>query len=388
MHHDRSIEMRASQLAIETAESVVRQTVSTRTWVVIGIALLITAALIRYVGVPFACRLPEGFTSTQRLTGEYRALDPSTFDLGAPSSIDAQRDTDVERTDGSTAVIRSTTALQLPSGPVTSVYHYAVDRTDFSQTPAPSGTKVKDQLGGMVISRAVGADADSFKVYNPALDKTQRMTFTGQSEIHGRKAYGFSGTASGVIADPQLAAPYQAAIAQMAKTGDGSTMPKLLLEMIASGLPARYSAGLNAVLPNLPDEVPIRFTIDDVTSMALDQQLGAPITLAAQQTTVLNVLVDFKLVPVLPLSMVSLHSTDESATEAAQFMNANGWKLTVLGTYLPITLVSAAIVILLMAVTSRLTARRHRRGFTARDVGIHTRDEAHGPEHEHLELVP
>ncbi|MFE3188397.1 porin PorA family protein [Nocardia sp. NPDC059240] len=357
--------------------------------VFIGVTLLVTAALIRYVGVPFACRLPADFASSQRLTGEYQVLDPKTFDLGAPTAVGAVRDTDVERSDGSTAVIRSTTVLQLPTGSVTSEYHYAVDRTDFSQRLTPAGTKVQDQLGGMVISRPVGSGTDSFKVYNPALDKTQRMTFTGAGEVKGRKTYGFSGTTSGVIADAELVAPYQAAIAEMAKTGDGTTIPKLLLEMIASDLPARYSAGLNAVLPDLPDEVPIRFTMDDTTSMALDQQLGAPITLAAAQTTILNILVDFKLIPVLPLSKVALHSTDESAMEAVHFMADNGRKLTVFGTVVPIALAAVAASVLIATIGGMAVRRRRRQSSATIAVGAadHSQDGPRHPESEHLELV-
>ncbi|WP_433622017.1 porin PorA family protein [Nocardia sp. CA-120079] len=341
--------------------------------VTIGIALLVAAALVRFVGVPFACRLPEGFASSQQLIGEYQTLDPATFDLGTPTAVAAKRDTAVEQTDWATAVIRSTTVLDLPSGPLTSEYRYAVDRADYGQSRAPSGARVQDQLGGMVISRPIGAGKDSFKVYNPVLDKTQRMKFTGASEIQGREAYGFSGTATGLVADHQLLVPYQSAIADMAKTGDGTTIPKLLLEMIAPNLPARYSAGLKAVLPELPNEVPIGFTIDDTTSMTLDKQLGAPITLAAEQTTILNVFVDLELVPVLPLSKLALHSTDQSAAEAARFMADSGRKLTVFRTYLPIVLASAALTILAIAAAIRSTGRR-RAGRSAPDIEIAAAD--------------
>ncbi|MGV9818917.1 porin PorA family protein [Nocardia xishanensis] len=357
--------------------------------VVLGVALLVTAGLLKFVGVPLACRLPEGFTSSQRLAGEYRTLDPATFDLGAPTTVEAERDTTVVRTEGPTAIVESTTVLDLPSGALKSTYHYAVDRDDFSQSRAPSGTSVHDQHGAMVISRPLGAGTDSFSVYNPVIDKTQRMTFTGAGEVHGREAYGFSGTATGIVADPQLVAPYRSAIAQMAKTGDGTTIPKLLLEMIVADLPPRYAAGLATILPGLPNEVPIRFTVTDTTSLMVDKQLGAPITLAADQTTILNVFVDFTLVPVLPLSRVSLQSTDESAAESAHYMAANGRKLTIFGTYLPIAVTLSAIAVLTITFAQGLPTRRRTRRSPA-DMTItdqdHSRSHPVHPEPEPDEL--
>lgn len=304
--------------------------------VIVGIGFLAVAGLVKFVGIPLACQLPDDFASSSRLIGQYQTLDPTTFDLGAPADVEATRDTTVQRTDGSTAIVESTTVVHLPSGDTTAEYHYAVDRGDYTQRTAPSGVHVRDQHGGVVISRPFGAGTDSFPVYNPFLDRNQQMTFAGTSEVAGRAVYGFSGTVTGEIADRQIAAPYKSAIAELAKTGDGATIPKLLLEMIAADLPPRYAAGLAAVLPDLPNEVPIRFTIMDTTSMMLDKQLGAPLTLAADQTTVLNIYADFTLVPVLPLSRLVLHTDDKSAAESAAYAADIGRKLTIFGTYVPI----------------------------------------------------
>ncbi|MGW6117931.1 porin PorA family protein [Nocardia sp. NPDC055165] len=317
-------------------------------------SLLVTAALVVFVGVPFACRLQDGFSSSQRLVGTYQTLDPATFDLGSPTAIDARRDTTVERTAQSTAIVKSATVVNLPSGEQRTEYHYSVDRYDYSQNRPPLGTSVRNQHGGMVISRPIGAGTDSFRIYNPLIDSTQRMTFTGTREIAGREANGFSGTASGVLADQQLAAPYRSAIAQMANTGDGTTLPKLLLEMIAADLPPRYAAGLSAVLPELPNEVPVRLTVLDTTSLNLDKQLGAPITLSGDQTTILNIFDDFTLIPVVPLSRIVLHSDEESAALSARYMADSGRKLTIFGTGLPIGLGFMAIVVFTTAVRGRL----------------------------------
>ncbi|MFE6923024.1 porin PorA family protein [Nocardia sp. NPDC057663] len=329
-----------------------------RTRLVISSALLLVAGLIVFAGVPYVCRLQDGFASSQRLVGTYQVLDPATFDLGEPTEIDAHRETTVDSATQSTALVTSTTVVNLPSGAQSTKYSYAVNRYDYGQIRPPKGGDVLNQRGGMVISRPTASGAGDFKVYNPAIDSTQPMTYTGSSQIGGRAVNNFTGTASGVLADRQLAAPYEAAIGVLANTGDGTTIPKLLLEMIVADLPLRYAGRLAAILPALPNEVSVKLTVVDTTSLALDQQIGAPITLSGDQTTILNVFDDFTLTPVMPLSRIALHSDADSTAASAQYMSDNGRKLTMFGTYLPIGLTAAALALAISVAVSVVRFRR------------------------------
>ena len=114
---------------------------------VLGVLLIVAAAVVRFVVVPSVTKLPDDLNTTQEFDGTYNGLNPAALAGGGGQLLlrdvpmTASRTYTVDSSNGDTAVVKRTVerAIGGQAEPKTETL-YAVDRTDFESVPAPSGS--------------------------------------------------------------------------------------------------------------------------------------------------------------------------------------------------------------------------------------------------------
>ncbi|PBC39467.1 hypothetical protein CJ179_36190 [Rhodococcus sp. ACS1] len=316
--------------------------------IIVGTLLIVVAAAIRYVAVPTLSKLPEDTNAQAAFEGTLRQLDPATFTLDAGTPITIDRTVKVDQAVGDTAVVTSTAITHLPSGDSTDAHTYAIDRVDYTQTSPPAGAQVEDQRGGVVLSFPMNPGTDDALVYDSVTRTAQPVTYTGTETLQGREVYKFTGTTTAPIADPAVLGPVKAAIAGLAQSGDGSTLPKAMLQNLVGALPADRVAEARRTLDTAPDQVPLAFTSVNSMTLSVDTRFGAPINTEQNQTTVLNLLSGDATVPLLDLSQVQVATADASIQAVADNFAQGERQLDLMALWVP--LVSALLGLVLIVI--------------------------------------
>jgi hypothetical protein len=319
----------------------------------LGILLLGFAAAVSFIITPVLSALPGDFDRTSELEGTAQVLDPATLQLTPAAPITAERQVKVTEILGDVAVVDSTLTVATQKGESSDTHTYAMNRTDFTQADAPDGVTVEDQKGAVTIAHAMHPTKAPFQVYDPATQTGQEVTYTGSEEIAGRTVYQYAGESTAPVANPALLEKLHAGIMDLAKSGDGTTLPKPLLEGVAAKLGGQKGAALAGLLTKLPEDVPLAFTATNNVSLAIDSQLGVPVRTAQTQTVVVNIDAGNQLVPLTTLSKTELASTDESVQASADNAAKAASKLKLLQTWIPLVLAFSGAVVLLFGLRRR-----------------------------------
>lgn len=321
--------------------------------IVVGMLLVATASLIHFVLVPSMTKLPADLDKTSMYSGTVARFDPARFGLGDGSPVTSERRLTVDRVDGDVAVVTSSALVRRPEGETTSSHTYAIDRGDYSQAPAPEGVEVEDQKGGMTFSLPLNPSPDGASLYDTVTREAIPLEHTGDSVVEGRDAFVLTGTISAPVADPEVLAPAQAGIAAMARVGDGTVLPKQMVQLMAGILPAERKGPLAEVLDSLPDLVPVVLTSDNTIEMFVDKRFGAPLRTVQDQTTVLNVAAGDTLLPVIDLSRSRIGTDDASAADAASELSSSQWMLDAVSRWVPLGLVVLGALLILAGIVRR-----------------------------------
>ncbi len=325
----------------------------------LGTIAIATAVSLHYWIGPAVSRLPADMDSTAEYVGTTAHVDPATKQLGTPQEITASTRARVVSATGSAAVIEVVSTTN--AGTSSSVDHrkYAIDRTDLTRAPAPQGIDVTDQRDGVVLARPRDPGRDPFTVYNPVIEQALPVGYVDTSQMNGRTVYQFTGTTTAPIADPDLLAQLQNRIGQLAP-GDGRTLPKAALHIMAAGLAEPQRTQFLQLLSTLPDQVPLAYTATVQPTLWLDAALGTPIKSSQAITTTLAI-AGPTVIPLIPLTHTQLAQTPSSVQQSAEQAASNAAKLDWINDWGPLTL--AVIGILFLGV-SLATARRSRVGTT------------------------
>lgn len=318
-------------------------------FVALGVTLLALAGLVHFWVVPALNKLPADTDTTAKYAGSSQSIDSSTLRLGPATAVSAARRVTVARTDGDVAVLKSSVTMHTPAGDRTSDHTYAIDRADYRQTAAPAGVKVEDQHGGMVISQPQHPSKKTFTVYDTVTQTAQSVTFQKATTVAGREALRFAGTTTAAVKDPALLQQLQGAVAAMAKTGNGTTLPKPMLtamvQAMAPSLGADKAKQFDALLASLPDQVPLTFLSTNRLDVAIDAGLGAPLRSNQTQTTVVAIAADTP-VPLLTISQVDLKQTAASSKQVAGKLDAAATKLALISTWIPLALTVVGLLLI------------------------------------------
>lgn len=331
---------------------------------VVGIVLLVAAALVRWVVLPSASKLPSGLDTTQSYSGTYTGLDPGAL-TGASTSaglvrqqVTASRRYQTTETSGNTAIVtRTLTRSQGGQAQPVSTLRYAIDRTTFQSTTPPSGTAGIAPSTGLVFTLPLHPSTTaSYKLWDEATAAAYPLTYRGSGgDVQGRSTLAYKSTAKGTLASPAaLGLPTSLSKSQLI-----GLAPALL-----SSLPAQLQAALPTVLAQLPASIPLVWTSNTTSTIWADGTTGAPIKVQSTQQISGGITLAGQTLSV-PLGAIALTTTTASEKAIASDAASNASKLTLVGTTLPIVLLVLGVLCLLVALYLAYRAGHRPTGPTA-----------------------
>ncbi|SFF86895.1 porin PorA family protein [Blastococcus tunisiensis] len=310
---------------------------------VLGVLLIAGAAVVRFVVVPSASRLPADLETGQDFEGTYSGLNPAALAGGAGDlllqdvPVTASRTYTVDSTDGDTAVITRTVERTIGGQPdPATTIRYAVDRTDFRSTSAPSGIADVVPSEGLVFTLPLDPETDAdYRLWDQTTAAAYPLSYEGTSTLAGRTVREYRSVADGPVADPAaLDLPTSVTKAQLVA----------LQPVLARQLPPAVLAQLPAVLAQLPDDVPVTYTSETTSTVFADSEIGAPI--GAGSTQEITAQLALGATVAVPFSTIVLTSTDESEQAMADDTAGKAGTLNLMGTVLPVALAVLGLALL------------------------------------------
>ena len=324
---------------------------------VVGVLLLVAAAILRFVVVPSVSKLPDDLDVTQEFEGTYSGLNPAALSGGSGQvlvqdvPVTASRQITAESVDGDTLVVARTVERSIggqedPSG----VLRYAVDRTDAESVPAPDGAEDVVESEGLVFTLPLDPSTDTeYRLWDQTTAQAYPLTYQGEDTLEGRTVYQYRSVAEGEVADPgALGLPSELSKGQL------STLAPALADLLPPGLLAQ----LPTLLALLPDSIPLSYTAATTSVISADAELGA--TIAAESTQ--QITASLPLGPQsldVPFSTIELASTEASVSERASDTADSAGTLNLIGTVLP--LIALVLGVLLLAGALVMARRAGRR---------------------------
>ncbi len=343
---------------------------STRTSIllaVVGVLLIVAAAVVRFVVVPSATDLPEDLDVTLRFDGTYDGINPGVLSGEATEvlledvPIEASRRVQAESVDGDTEIVLRTDERSIGGGePAVTEARFNVDRGTAEALPAPDGADDVTSAEALVFTLPVDPSTEegAYEYWDHYTLQAAPVTFEGEETLGGRDVYRYESVADGELADP-------------AALGLPTSLPKAQLEALAPGLTGlvdpQLLAALPAVLPSLPAEIPIAWNSRTTTFVDADQAIGA--TVAGGSTQEISGSLDLGVTVVdVPFATIDVYSTDDSIDERGSDVGDDSNLLDLVGTILPIVALVLGLLLLLAAILLAVRAAR-RTGGTSRTGG-------------------
>ncbi|MGY1753518.1 porin PorA family protein [Blastococcus sp. SYSU D01042] len=321
---------------------------------VVGVLLIVAAAVVRFVVVPSVTKLPEDLDVTLEFEGTYNGINPAVLSGGATEviatdvPITAVREVLSESVDGDTEIVlRRDTRTVGDAEPTVTEVRFAVDRETDEAGPAPEGADDVTDAEGLVFTLPIDPRPEDgvYEYWDQNTLQAAPVTFEGEEVFGGRDVYRYESVSEGELANPgALNLP--------------TSLPKDVLAALAPGLDGLVSpellAALPAVLPSLPAEIPIAWTSRTTTLVDADQELGA--TIAGGSTQEITGSLDLGVTTVdVPFATIDVYSTDDSIQDRGNTVADDARLLNLVGTVLPIVLTVLGVLLLVAAL---LLARR------------------------------
>ncbi len=338
-----------------------RSTRSSIVLAVVGVLLIVAAAIVRFVVVPSVTQLPEDLDVTLRFDGTYNGINPGVLSGEATEvllqdvPIEASRRVHAQSVEGDTEIVARTDERSVgDTEPSVTEVVFAVDRETAEGGPAPDGAEDVTSSEGLVFTLPVdpSTEDDAYVYWDQATLQAAPVSYEGEDTLGGRDVYLYESVAEGELADP-------------AALDLPTSLPKETLAALAPGLaglvdPELLNA-LPAVLPSLPAEIPIAWTSRTTTYVAADQELGA--TVAGGSTQEITGSLDLSVTTVdVPFAEISVYSTDDSIEERGDQVADDSGLLSLVGTVLPIVALVLGVLLLVAALLLAVRAARRTGG--------------------------
>ncbi|MDV8070683.1 porin PorA family protein [Rhodococcus sp. IEGM 1366] len=315
--------------------------------ILFGILLIGGAAIIRFAVTPGLTNLSYESDGGGLYVGTLSTPNPDPAAAGSPitTAVDADVSTEIKSISGDTAIVE--TLSEMYASPRTSSdlepivvdrHTYAVDRQDYLQAPAPSGTAVEDQKSAITIGFPSDYEHRELSIYDSVTGEPQALAAAGTVEVDGRTLDKFTVDASAPVKDPAVLDPLRAGLGQQFGT-DGTWVPKAAL--LALGLPA-------ALVDLSPDQIPVAYVQQTAAEILVDQRFGTIVDTSRTSSNTANLEIPGQSVPI-PLSETSLQASDELVTSTISKLNSAQTTLTFLSIWLPIAMLIVGVILLVGA---------------------------------------
>jgi hypothetical protein len=283
----------------------------------------------------------------------------STMDLAnlflreVPTTI--SRHVTTEETQGGQAIVREVGTMFGPGDQeiIGSDTWYAIDRKTMNAVSQDAvsdfenAAKISDREG-LVIGFPIGTVAETYEGWSSDYQTTVAINYVKEEERGGLNTYVFeSQSPAKETMDPEMLAIFPPAV------------PKALLVTLAQSLdlPASMSERFAAILPDLPDLVPLKYTYEYETTYWVEPSTGVLVDYGTHEAYQAALSIEGIPVPV-PLTPVfeqSYHLSAASVQDAAGDANDGKSQLQTFGTTIPILL---GVIGLVLAIVGAFLLRR------------------------------
>jgi hypothetical protein len=330
---------------------------------VVGVLSLVAAALMAWWITPtYVARIPDGKNLARNYEGTFQTLlNPqalATGDLlGAIKQnvpLTVAQDVKVEQTSGNTALVSDSRTTQAGGGKVEQTkWDYAVDRQSLEAVSNHPSSWTVIPAHGLTVSWPIGAAKKNYTGWTPETQTTATLTYLRSESKQGLTTYVYEAKVPPTkIVDPQILASLPKAL------------PVNLLKLLATApgaVPPAQAAQLAQLLPQLPDPVPLAYTLQDDSTFWVDPYTGLVIDVQRTQERIANIaLPTGTTVPLLPAVAATYKDTAASSQQAANDARHGRNVIRWLGVYLPIILLALGFVLLVLVLLLFLRDRRRR----------------------------
>jgi hypothetical protein len=323
----------------------------------LGVLLIAAAAIIRFVVLPGQAQFPDDVDTTRTYEGTVSLLNAAAVGSGdfanlfltdVPVTID--RTVQTIEVDGGEALVEDAQVMKAPDGStlLEMATLYTIDRKTMDAVPDFTDNGLPDRQG-LVIGWPIGTEKEDYVGWSDDPAQTVTLAYAGEEERGGITTYKFtSSSGPEKIVDPDMLANFPPALPQSFLT---QAAPLL-------GLPADMVAQLGAVLPALPDPVPLSYTYEFEAEYWVDPTTGVVVDTVKHDKR--DVVLEADILPApVPLTTVydlNYTASAQAVEEAVDDAQSNGRLLAIFGTWIPL----AGLVLGLLALGAGLFMMRGR----------------------------
>ncbi len=336
-----------------------------RKWSVIGlvggVALIIVGLVIRFAIVPGQKQFPDDVDTTRVYEGTLDIVNSEALasnDLANAFLTDVpvtvERRVTTEQVEGELALVRSKADIIGPNGQVIigSDDWYTIDRKTMEHVSNfTSEQRVFDGRSGLPVGFPIGTKAQDYPGWNGDPRTPLTLRYAGEEQRGGIDAYVFEFTTEPeIIEDPATLANFPTAV------------PKDLIVALTSviELSPEVAEALPAVLPGLPDPLPLSYTYETDAKVWIDPVTGILLDLERRDTRRAVLAFDFLPNPVPLTAVYDLEYTSppETLAEAVADAEDEGGRIQLFESTIPMVLWGVGLVLLLGGAAALSFARR------------------------------
>ncbi len=311
----------------------------------LGLLLVAAGLVLKFALLPMMAVFPDDVDSTRTYEGTLEVmLNPvalQSMDLSnlflRDVPITVNRHVTTEQVDGNKALVLEEATMLGPDGnPIqpTQQFWYTIDRKTTEHIPNfTDNTAVNEAREGLVIGFPIGTEQRTYDGWNDDYQATMPAEFVAEEEHEGINTYHFrSAGEPAAIKDPVVLAMFPAA---MPKATLGGLAPML-------NLPPEMLQGLAALLPLLPDPVPLSYLYSYESHYWVEPTTGVLIDYAKEEAR--YIALGTGQVEVFHLTY---EATDQSIADAKEDANDGKTMMNLFGTIIPYAAIGLGAVLAL-----------------------------------------
>jgi len=326
-----------------------------RIMLLLGLLLIAAALVIKFVYLPGRAQWPDDVDSTRTYDGSLHVmLNPqalAAMDLAnlflRDVPITNSRHVTTEEVQGGKAIVREVAQMFGPGGQELQGADtwYAIDRVTMEAVSRAAVADFRDRdkvtdREGLVIGFPIGTDAKEYDGWSSDFQQALKVSYVKREQRAGLETYVFeSSSPPRETLDPEMLALFPPAL------------PKDVLIALAQtlDLPAALSERFVAILPELPDPVPLKYTYEYETSYWVEPTTGVLVDYEKHEAYKVALQLGGlpAPVPITPVFEQSYHTSAASVEEAAQDAREAKGQLDTFGTTLPLALGAVGLALAL-----------------------------------------
>jgi hypothetical protein len=314
--------------------------------------LIAGGLLVKFVVYPSQAKFPGDVDTTRAYEGELNVMmNAAALDSGDLANL-FLRDVPVtiERTvktaevgGDNGAVVTDESVMSSPAGPLAATLDvYAIDRTTMEAIENFSDDDRVIPREGLVVGWPIGTVGASYTGWNGDTLATIDLTFEGEEERAGVDTYRFRATSD-----------YETIIDEATLALFPQALPKELLAQLAPalGLSDEVSAQLTALLPNLPDQIPLAYLYGFDKTYWIEPTTGILIDIDVMESRAAAMaLPGEEPITIAEVQNLSYGTTEASVQDAVDDANSAITTINLFSTYLPWGLVIVGVILAIVGI--------------------------------------